>query len=105
MSVEHSKTTKWGDKFAPEGFKPKVYVPAFLFEDRVRVPKRKTVLMGRVEYNTDTPIIPLFRYWREELGMTYLQIAQAAGIGAETASTWAKNFGIISRAKRNTHAA
>ena len=31
MSVEHSETTNWGDNFAPEGFKPKVYVPAFLF--------------------------------------------------------------------------
>jgi len=93
------------ERFAPEGFKPKVYVPDQLFELPIRTPRKKTRLMGRVEYDSDSPIIPLFRYWREELGMTYLQIAQVAEIGVETARTWAKNFGITSRAKGKHQAA
>jgi DNA-binding XRE family transcriptional regulator len=92
--------------FAPDGFKPKVYVPERLFDKLpVKTPRRKTSLMGRVEYNADSPIIPLFKYWREELGWTNKQIAKATGVSSDTVGKWVKQFELGPRAKRKPQAA
>lgn len=82
------------DHLTPKGFKPKVYVPSgFLFEPNIHL-RDKTRRMGRVEFDTDVPIVPLLRYLRIDQKLTQTQIGEFLGVSRSTVGKWLKKSGV-----------
>lgn len=88
------------ERFAPEGFKPKVYVPAEILFERKYPKFKKTSRMGRAEYEFNTPIGDLLNWFYVVQGRSMRETAGILRISTHTLNRWINTLAIERRGQK-----